>query len=71
MTASPPTAVEPLEEYDDKLTPLAKQLTIRMSAVAYANLVTRSLCESKTEGAIVRRWLWRGALAEGHDLQTF
>ena len=48
--------------------PLVKSFTFRLNACFYARLITRALCERQSEGAIVRRWMYRGALAEGIDL---
>lgn len=62
------SGVGDLPEYDDFALPLRRQLSVRISAPMYARLVTRALTSRSSEGAIVRRWLWRGALAEGIDL---
>ena len=55
-------------DYQDHLIPLVKVKTIRLTAPMYARLAVRALCEGKSEGAIVRRWLVKGALAEGIEL---
>ena len=50
---------------DPRGVPLTRQLTIRMSQAMYASIVTRSLIEQAPEAEIARRWIRRGALAEG------
>ena len=62
------SGVGDLPEYNDIALPLCRQLSVRISAPMYARLVTRALTSKSSEGAIIRRWLWRGALAEGIDL---
>ena len=62
------SGVGDLPEYNDLALPLRRQLSVRISAPMYARLVTRALTSKSSEGAIIRRWLWRGALAEGIDL---
>ena len=58
-----------LPDYDDLAVPLVKQTSLRIPATAYALLKIHSLTENKSEGHILRRWLWRGAMAEGVNLQ--
>ena len=55
--------------YDERhLPPLIKHTSIRMTAPMYARLITRALVERSSEGFILRRWLWKGALAEGINI---
>ena len=70
MTATTPDAgVADLPEYNDIDLPLVKVTTVRLPAPFYAHLVIRALTSKSSEGAVIRRWLWRGALAEGIDLR--
>ena len=62
------SGVGDLPEYNDHALPLCRQITVRINAPMYARLLTRALTSRSSEGAIIRRWLWRGALAEGIDL---
>ena len=58
-----------LQPYDEiNQPPLVKMFSVRLPAPTYARLVTRALCERNSEGSVLRRWLWRGAMAEGIDL---
>ena len=71
MTATTPekSVVNDLPVYSElHAPPLVKSFTFRLNACFYARLITRALCERQSEGAIVRRWMYRGALAEGIDL---
>ena len=70
MTATTPdVGVADLPEYNDVDLPLAKHMTARVPAPFYARIVVRALTSKSSEGAVIRRWLWRGALAEGIDLR--
>ena len=69
MTASTSKKdVGDLPEYNDVALPLRKHMTVRVSLPMYARIVTRALVERQSEGAILRRLLWRGGIAEGMDL---
>ena len=57
-----------LPEFHDYALPLVRQITVRIPAPFYARLVCQTLTTKDSETAIIRRWLWRGALVEGIDL---
>lgn len=61
---------EPPAYSETTMPPLVKQTTVRITAPAYARVLSRSLVERVSEGQVMRRWLWRGALAEGIDLNS-
>lgn len=72
MTTAQTTAVgEGLPPFDDYAAPLVKHLGFRCSATQYAHIACRALCEKTAEGSIIRRWITRGAAAEGIDISTF
>jgi hypothetical protein len=72
MTAAKTTAVgEGLPPFEDYSAPLVKSLGFRCSAPMYAGIAIRALCEGTGEGTVIRRWLTRGAAAEGIDLKSF
>jgi len=58
-----------LADFNDYSAPLIRQLSVRVDAPTYARVLTRALCERSSEGKIIRRWLWKGALAEGIDIR--
>jgi hypothetical protein len=58
-----------LPHYSDIDLPLVKHMTVRLPAPFYARIVLAALTSKNSEGHIIRRWLWRGALAEGIDLK--
>jgi len=51
--------------------PLVKHLNVRISGPSYAAVVTRALAEQRTEAEIARRWMRRGAAAEGVSFDVF
>lgn len=69
MTAETPAVDD--KDFSDPPYPLLKHLHVRLSKPAYASLVTRSLAERRTEAEIARRWMRRGALAEGHPFDEW
>ena len=69
MTAQTP-AVDGMD-YTDPPYPLIKHLHVRLSAPSYATLVTQSLIERRSEAEVARRWMRRGARAEGHNFDAF
>ena len=57
------------KQYDERhMPPLIKHTSIRMTAPMFARLTVRALVERNSEGFILRRWLTKGAAAEGIDL---
>jgi hypothetical protein len=69
-TNTPADGVD-LPRFDDYAAPLVKPFTVRLTATQYAHLACRGLCEGNGEGAVLRRWLVKGAAAEGIDLLSF
>lgn len=71
MTAQPCAVDRELPPFDETSAPLIRHQSFRCTAVQYAHIVARALAEGKGEGAILRRWITRGAAAEGIDINTF
>jgi hypothetical protein len=62
-------AVDDKSQYGDPLcNPLERSMTIRISIPTYAAITMRALCEGVGESTVVRRWMRRGALQEGINI---
>ena len=59
------------DQFADNGAPLVKHLHIRVSGPSYAAIVTRALAEGRPEAEVARRWMRRGALAEGCSFDAF
>ena len=59
------------DQFADNGAPLVKHMTVRLSGPSYAAIVTRALAEGRPEAEVARRWMRRGALAEGCSFDAF
>lgn len=67
---TPPKTLARPELEQDPLLPLALMIHCRVTKAAYANIFARSLSEGVPESTVIRRWLRKGAAAEGIALDS-